>query len=529
MVLGVDDLLAAAMAASTTYVAWQRVDAFMDALVPHMSKRNRRRVEADKESPSMLLGGFEVEGENAPILPHSSRFDGKRSILTIAGYDARRMAECLPYYHDADVARLFRTLRRSGGWHSALNLSRAVDLRNVPMRPEYVEATLETLLRAHKPREAAMLYNTFGASMPMSTALLTAVVVGCSNDPTSVAKVISTAGTSYSPVPQELLCAAVSSVATCDWASALKYYGSMQGTFPEAELVEGMPPLEPVGLSHADVLQLLVPACVHHGPSFAGLMSRIAVYAPNNEDSIKLRLLETPEGIKMYQSHFHAEPTWKGALALYLGSPTPTNAVSAISVLTGTHLPSPHGVVKRLVAEGALSQVQANAVASLVARPHNTWRLSAAIGFSLASQSHAGVIGPLVRRAAAAGAWSTALKMLTMSVSKRGVYRPPTSDEVGLAIHASVATGMWSSALFWVERAHGSSTKLNPSTYDAVFRASQHGSWEGAVRIVRSMRGVGDNCSADGIRDLLAMSAQQRRTKETLELLTFTQSVHWQQ
>lgn len=127
------------------------------------------------------------------------------------------------------------------------------------------------------------------------------------------------------------------------------------------------------------------------------------------------------------------------------------------------------------------------------------------------------------------GAWSTALRMLTMSVSKRGAYRPPTGDEVGLAIYASVATGMWSSALFWVERAHGTSTKLHPSTYDAVFKASQHGSWEGAVRIVRSMRGVGDNCSADGIKDLLAMSAQQRRTKETLHVLNSTQAVHWQQ
>lgn len=477
----------------------------------------------------MLLGGFEVEeGDCRPALPHSSRFDGKRSILTIAGYSAKDMADCLPYYHDTDVGRLFRALRRSGGWHSALNLSRAVDFRNMTMRTEYVEATIETLLRAHKAREAALYYNTFGVAMPIPTPLLTAVVLGCANEPTSVAKVISTAGTGYSTVPQDLLCAAVSSVASSNWAAALKYYSSME--FPVEELTEEMPSLEPVGLSHADVLQLLVPACVHHGASFTGLIDRVLQHAPHTEGSIKLQLLATDEGIGAYKRHYQSDPTWMTALGLYAATPSPTNAVGAIGVLTGTRLRSPQAVVRRLVAEGALSQVQAHAVASLVARPHNSWKLAAAVGFSLASQSHAGVIGPLVRRAAGAGAWSTALRMLTMSVSQRGAYRPPTSDEVGLAIHASVAAGMWSAALFWVERAHGTATKLHPDTYDAVFKASQHGAgWEGAMRIVRSMRGVGDNCGSEGIRDLLALSAQRGRTRETLHILTATQTVHWQQ
>ncbi|CCW62795.1 unnamed protein product [Phytomonas sp. EM1] len=128
------------------------------------------------------------------------------------------------------------------------------------------------------------------------------------------------------------------------------------------------------------------------------------------------------------------------------------------------------------------------------------------------------VVPILAFHVASQGRWATASRAMAIYLSnQRGRF---SQEEISLCVEAAVYEGNWSSALFWVERAHAKGLKLPVRIYDTAFSVSPHWSWKAAWQVVKDMRAVGGVCSNDGVLHLLQAATEQGATAEVLRELS---------
>lgn len=173
-------------------------------------------------------------------------------------------------------------------------------------------------------------------------------------------------------------------------------------------------------------------------------------------------------------------------------------------------------------------------------------------------------VGPLAATVAQSGKWNAALRLGTQLFALRRA--PPTAHELSLCVHSSLWSGKWSSALFWVERAHSRGLKFESSVYDAAFAAAsaaaavagggggggansslleensnqnnfmnmtnnsfanpsshrhqrQHPNFEAAIRTVQCMAEMGGQCSGESIEKLIATASKIDPSNNKMSIL----------
>lgn len=115
------------------------------------------------------------------------------------------------------------------------------------------------------------------------------------------------------------------------------------------------------------------------------------------------------------------------------------------------------------------------------------------------------------------GQWAACLRGCSQLLALRRMP-PPNREELSLCVHASVRSGQWASALFWIERAHSRGMRFAPNVYDDVFRSRCH-RWDASLRAFHTMSQVGGRCSSDGVRSLIVNAADQASAATILDAL----------
>lgn len=507
MVFGVDDLLAAAIAASTSYIAWSKVDYLMERITKTCKPQLRRRFERARESPTFLLKGFDVS--TPANIPHKGRFDHRRSMAFLLGGTQSDMEDNLPLFTPAELDHAFEIVRKNGMWSNGVRLAKACAAIGVEVRPSHIESTLVACITKSEFSEAVGLLQQFGTSMPIAQSILSAIVIGNSNFANLAKDVIAVARTGHKRLEPELLSAAITATAHADWEYAIELYCELRQRWPEYHT--------------RDTLTSLPSTCVADDLRLNWLLEEVRQTCPAGEADVWLRLLETTEGTNAYNKRHSTKASWKTAVDLFDSSPSPANALTCSQVLLGNHYrPSE---VPRVAGAVELSDLQWAALGAVIGNSGEAL-VAATLAREMIIKSQ---VSPalILKPVANSGMWQVALRLLTLSLTHRRVI--PSASEVGLAVRASVALQKWSSAFFWVDRAHSSHTRLPPVTYDIAFEASKHVPYEDTERVVRSMKDIGDTCTEGGILHLLEAAAKHRRTPDMLRLLSNTNAVMWLQ
>jgi hypothetical protein len=182
-----------------------------------------------------------------------------------------------------------------------------------------------------------------------------------------------------------------------------------------------------------------------------------------------------------------------------------------------------------LIVSLAASSTSLETVLKSMAKPlhaHGAWRTAASLAMLGITKRHCEAIPTLTHTVAVNGHWNLALKLCTQAFTIRRT--PPTIQELGVCVHASVMAKRWAAALFWLERAHARGMRFKPALYDAAFSGTARAKWVSSLRAYAGMAQVGGTCSEVGMRALLTGQSEQRRADVALDVITSTDTIQWE-
>ncbi|AYU81696.1 hypothetical protein, conserved [Leishmania donovani] len=163
------------------------------------------------------------------------------------------------------------------------------------------------------------------------------------------------------------------------------------------------------------------------------------------------------------------------------------------------------------------SELDATVLARTITEQHASWGLATQFLSVMLRRKCFNVVPSIAAHVARQGQWATAAKSMAIYLSNQRAAM--TVKEAKLCIDSCVHAGQWSSALFWVERAHAKGLALGSSTYNLVLGVSRHCSFEAAERVVTAMHDVGASCSEQGILDLIEIAAHRGKVANALSVL----------
>ncbi|KAL7700020.1 hypothetical protein N2W54_004520 [Lotmaria passim] len=171
------------------------------------------------------------------------------------------------------------------------------------------------------------------------------------------------------------------------------------------------------------------------------------------------------------------------------------------------------------------SELDASVLARTITEHHASWRLATQFLAVMLRRKCFAIVPGIARHVARQGQWATAAKSMAIYLSNQRAAM--TVAEATLCVEASVHAGQWSSALFWVERAHAAGLALSPPTYDLVLGASRHCQFEEAERVMTTMHDVGASCSERGVIDFIETAAHQGKVWKAFDVLQHNSNVQW--
>lgn len=170
-------------------------------------------------------------------------------------------------------------------------------------------------------------------------------------------------------------------------------------------------------------------------------------------------------------------------------------------------------------------EVDAAVLARSLTEHRASWAVAAQFMSAMIQRKRFAVVPALAHHLARHGQWATVARAMAVYLSNQ--RSAMTVPEVQLCIEATVRSGRWSSALFWVERAHGKGLALPSESYDAALSISKHCQWDASVRVLKTMHEVGGVCTERGVLSVLEAAANQGRITMALEVLAHTGGIQW--
>lgn len=350
-----------------------------------------------------------------------------------------------------------------------------------------------------------------------------------------------------------LMRAYLRTVAHFDWIEALRFYQfDLCNNIKEQAASEGRMRFSTPSTVGKSPLQADAYCALFKGvargspyPVAEGLYFDILRRAPKDVPEILLAGLTTASGLRLAFDYLapskltpqrSIQSEWEIAFHLLDQCPTPVRVQHATSAILTL---APHrwrGILERLDSLGSRGGTQQEWLIALrgPVLVHQQWQLALTLAQrQLALKSHFAHVPALIGVVAARGPthnnqrWHLALQLCTRLFTMR--HTSPSTDELSLSVHASVHCAKWSSALFWIERAHAKGMRFSSQTYDAAFVGCAYvNQWESTLRVLSGMAKVNGSCTEVGLRSVFesTVGSTDERSAAVLQILD-TESATW--
>ena len=495
--------------------------------------------------PPLLFNGFDcTDGSLRANVPHSHYLPSKRrrSIHSLIDADVNRIEQYLPQFLESDIDLLYQRIRHEGLWVSAINLSEALERRDGAGKVSRVETTLHTLLEAEKPA-MALQYFRRNAAVPICQELYPRLFKAVEPGQWAYAMLILDATKRHRVKRDDTLSvAAIESFCQADWVGAMSLYANLRSAQWAVEKVPSDLPADSQYHVPSGIHRKLIPCVASQSGSYAiaeALCADMAQVARPEIGPALLASLGSPVGQAIARNHLHRhfpsqsgvrmEPQWVLASKLFTLHPS-DDALEHLSIILLRDAPEQWSLVDK--ACGTIGKNVTDSTALAIAKrlslaSHGRWRwmLASRLAERMMAARKWSAVPLLAETTANCGRWAMAATMCTQLFARR--QRSPSQSELHLCVQASIEAGKWSSAMFWIERAHARGMTLPSHLYDAAFVANQKTTWDASLSAFVRMRSAGTNCGEDGVMALLSQAGEQRNAAKALEVLSWTDSIQW--
>lgn len=533
MPFGIDDTAALLITLTTSAAAWAKRGDILQTNVKtvvsactgddrHAEELGIRAKSFTKTPPSFLLPGFDVR--DGPSVPHRSV--SSSSHLMAPSTDAAS-SRAPPLQSSRSWIRKPTPVTPSnrldaaleeGTWRAALRLAE-------PLRSSITTAQLERLVGKIMDEGPPLLggkvlVDLFDGQV-LSERLVGAVMHEASSKHVqTLVAVLRVMQRMYDHLPLSLQTDAFRHAATHDWRLALTMMDQLSWQ-PDA-------PVSPV----------VLPFAAQYAPQrVPEVTSRMLQYESNVAEESLLNSLGTMDAVRpvvhAYLSSKRQSPypsAWGLALQLFQLKPTVDTLCSAMQRMTPSTASQLIQPMVQCLPTIAIQRVLPSlpSVGERMATnkaPISSWLVSMALVSHLLHRRCYPNLVALGHDLCSHGRWTEASRVFTLSLTNPQVQ--PTAFDLSSCIHCAVQGGRWSSALFWVERAHAANVHFSPEMYDDLLHVGGKCSWVSSMRLLLSMRSVGAHCTEKGLMDVLEVAAASNQSERALHLLTLSNSVAW--
>ena len=227
-----------------------------------------------------------------------------------------------------------------------------------------------------------------------------------------------------------------------------------------------------------------------------------------------------------------SSPTWMKACLLFSQKPS-SASLDCLVRATAQHTPLIATSLPRFLSSIPVTPKQSERLAATVALHQGAlgrqgWVAALGLASALVAKRQFVAVPSLAAVLVRHARWGDALRLLTLSLCNRSStatsrssdevddwvgpshQQHPTAHELATCAFASQQVGKWSSALFWVERAHSHSYRFPSALYDELLAgAARRVSWEDTLHAVLSMKEAGGMVSDTGVESLLAACTRE--------------------
>lgn len=523
----------------------------------------RSRMMSSLVQQSSCVGA--IVPEYVPAVPHRQYNLHKHipQVSTLTTSTEHEVADCLRRFTSAQISSLFQDMENEGLWESVLRVSKGISIAKETMKylpQSNVERSLKTLINAHQADRAVDYYFEYGVDVLISDELLVLLFDACRTSEERSMKLYQqlipfksrwnevvyscclTVAAMWAPQEAISLYESFRQFQSAEQAKEEKFitrFLSSSALLRESGVVRTQPMSKLKYLYH-----IMVPLVAEHFPEkLHGFVSDMMTNEPEVAPDVFLKCLLCCKGMPLVEPLIRDYINRKDimlnatamslsqlAIALYHMQPSPMNMNTLVSVFiqlernkklslpsTGDRVPAALVPLQKLFGEIPLDAAHARVLSRTITEQKASWVITALFTSTMIQRQHFSVVPVLSRHLSRMGKWSAAATAMSIYMSNQRNRLSP--GEVSMCIEASVRSGRWSSALFWVERAAGAGCKLPSEVYDSALSTTKYISWDATTRLIQTIQKSGGKWTEKGYLQLVENSVRQGRMGDLLSVL----------
>ncbi|EPY28318.1 hypothetical protein STCU_01181 [Strigomonas culicis] len=525
-----------------------------------------------------------------PNVPHRHYNPDKRipHVSSLLAHTESELAANLFKYSALEIRTLFDQMEKEGLWESVIVVSRGIEAAGAKIKyltQPCMESGLRTLLEASRSSAAVAYYFTFGIDMLPSDDIVTSLFDVCRFDKRITMELYGVLNTFRSYWTPAVYACCLTACAVFEPSEGLLVYKSyMQRFFPDQtscgplstkqkiqQLLSASPLLRETGIVQAPLAgeplrylyHIMVPMVLAHFPEQAsGYIADMLLHDPAAAPDVFLKCLAYPSGQHYAEAYLQSRsnsnpddgtPAARATnvrelmFALYALKPSAMNMNSllklAMDSARGLEESAPPSAswaddsVRSLSRDGSpvlasyfntmptQSPVDIFILSRTLMEHNASWRLTAQFLTAMIHRKHFFVVPKLAEHVAKQGQWQLACQSMSVYLSNQ--RNRVTAPELCLCVESAVRAGQWSSALFWLDRAHAKKIPLPSQTYDMALQCSAFCPWEESLRVLASMHQAGGTCHSSGVLQVLNAAAKQGAISNAVRVLSKSRMVKW--
>lgn len=523
----------------------------------------RRKMMSTLIQHSCCVGA--IVPEYIPAVPHRQYNMHKNipQVSTLTSSTEREVADCIRRFTSSQISSLFQDMENEGLWESVLRVSKGISIANETMRylPQAnVERSIKTLINAHQIDRAVDYYFEYGVDVLISDELLVLLFDACRTSEERSMKLYKHLIPFKSRWNEVIYSCCITVTARWEHAEAICLYEafrqfqrdeqakeekiitrflSSSALLRESGVVQSKPMSKLKNLYH-----IMVPLVAEHYPEkLHGFISDMMTNEPEVAPDVFLKCLLCSKGMPLVEPIIRdyinrsdvmlnapAMNVSQLAISLYHMQPSPMNMNTLLTVFiqmektkklhlpsTTDRIPAPLIPLQKLFMQVPLETAHARVLSRTITEQKASWVITALFTSTMIQRQHFSVVPLLSKHLSRMGKWSAAATAMSIYMSNQRNRLSP--GEVSMCIEASVRSGRWNSALFWVERASGAGCTLPSQVYDTALSTTKYISWDATVRLIHSIQKSGGTWTEKGYLQLVENSVRQGRMGDLLSVV----------
>ncbi|EPY38373.1 hypothetical protein AGDE_05556 [Angomonas deanei] len=497
----------------------------------------------------------EIPVHEVPCVPHR-HYNLKRRkppASLLATYTEKEVTAAVVQYSPLEIQSVFVTMEQKQLWEAAVKVTRGIS--KLPKSFVYlsqinIEAALRTLLASGKGQLAVSYYFAFGVDILPCDDIVLALFNACRHDDRASLQLVDQLKLFQSSWSVTVYACCLTATSNYRPAETLELYEQYKSTvmYPETSKLKkffvSTGPKEGAKLQY--LYHIVIPLVLETFPDRADTLVQDMMHNdPGAAPDVYLRCLCLKPGralARNYLANLFPDDTSitdenvpRMIELLYPLKPTAMNLNSVVKLLTsgspevppcvkewGSHTP----LLKAWFRNVSLAHTaDVHIIARTIAESDASSRLAELFLTAMMERKEFSVVPMLAMRVAENNKWALIAKSMSVYLSNQRANIK--AKEVDLCVEASIHCGKWSSALFWVERAHAKQITLSHQTYEKALSCSKYCLWEESLRVVTSMSSPSKTCTAKGISYIVDAAARQGTVPSVVSALCKAKVVKW--